>query len=154
MAPLDNSKETNMTTRTLTEWIDSQDDDGRTFAQERLIAAATEEVWARMEERDMNKVELAARLGRSKAYVSQVLNGTRNMTLRTLSDFAFAVDCSVMVYLCDRHANRGWEPLVDAVHGQRRPPLPDTVTVVDISDLAGQRRLGAQVAETVAAEAA
>ena len=37
-------------------------------------------------------MDLAEAMGRSNAYITQILNGSRNMTLRTLSDIAFALD--------------------------------------------------------------
>jgi transcriptional regulator with XRE-family HTH domain len=116
-----------MPNRTLHEWIESQDDGGRAFAQERLIVATTEALWARMEERGMNKAELAASLTCSKAYISQLLNGTRNMTLRTLADVAFSLACTAKIYLCDRRSDEGWQNVPDIIGGQRRPTLPREV---------------------------
>lgn len=54
--------------------------------QERLILDATELVHELMEKEDLSQNDLAERLGKSKGFVSQVLNGKRNMTLRTLAD--------------------------------------------------------------------
>lgn len=44
-----------------------------------------------MEELNISKVDLAKRLGKSKSYVTQMLSGSRNMTLSTLSDICFAL---------------------------------------------------------------
>lgn len=93
-----------MSNRTLTEWISSQNDGGRAFAQEQLIVAVTEKIWECMDEQEMSKAELAKALNRSKAYVTQVLNGTRNMTLRTLADFAHALGCAADVNIAPRSA--------------------------------------------------
>jgi transcriptional regulator with XRE-family HTH domain len=41
-------------------------------------------------EHGVTRQELADRLGKSKGYVSQLLNGERNMTLRTLADLGHA----------------------------------------------------------------
>ncbi len=43
----------------------------------------------------ITKAALARRLGKSKAYVTQALSGGRNMTLRTLAEFAWACGASV-----------------------------------------------------------
>ena len=44
--------------------------------------------------------ELADRLGRTEGYVSQVLSGGGNVTLRTLGDFAYGLNCVVNIALC------------------------------------------------------
>lgn len=64
----------------------SQDNYDALIEQERLILDATELVYELMEDEGLNQRELAKRLGKSKGFVSQVLNGKRNMTLRTLAD--------------------------------------------------------------------
>lgn len=68
----------------------------RLFQQERLILSATERICELMEEKDINRKTLADSLGTSKSFVTQLLDGSRNMTLRTLSDvflsLGYAVD--------------------------------------------------------------
>jgi transcriptional regulator with XRE-family HTH domain len=54
--------------------------------EERLILDATELVFELMEVEEVNQTELAARLDKTKGFVSQLLNGKRNMTLRTFAD--------------------------------------------------------------------
>lgn len=63
--------------------------------QERLILEATELIAQRMEEQGVSKAELARRIGRSRAYLTQLLTGSRNMTLRTLADLASALEFRV-----------------------------------------------------------
>ena len=62
------------------------------IAQEQLILDVTESVFEQLEIQIKSKADLAEAMGRSKAFVTQLLNGSRNMTLRTLSDIAFALD--------------------------------------------------------------
>jgi predicted transcriptional regulator len=69
----------------------------RLFAQEELIAGVTELVAKSMEDQRLSKAELARRVGVTKAYVSQLLGGGRNMTLRTFSDLMHAMDQKVLV---------------------------------------------------------
>jgi transcriptional regulator with XRE-family HTH domain len=74
-------------------WFESNlktDKERRLFEQERLILDATENVFALMESNEVSKAELARRLGRTRAYITQILSGARNMTLRTLADVLFA----------------------------------------------------------------
>lgn len=67
------------------------------FQQERVILETTELICRLMEEKDVKKATLAQRLGRSKAYVTQLLDGRTNMTLRTISDVMWALDSSLLV---------------------------------------------------------
>lgn len=71
--------------------ISFRDKEERLFAKERLIFNVTEDLLVYMEENGVTKNELAKRLGKTKAYISQVLDGSRNMTLGTFSDICFAL---------------------------------------------------------------
>ncbi len=74
-------------------WIHRQaasPEDRREYEQERLILWASEAIARAMEELDLTKADLAERLNTSRAHVTQVLSGSRNMTLRTLADLAWA----------------------------------------------------------------
>lgn len=62
------------------------------IAQETLILDVTEAVFEQLEIQGKSKADLAKSMGRSNAYITQLLNGARNMTLRTLADIAFALD--------------------------------------------------------------
>jgi transcriptional regulator with XRE-family HTH domain len=53
--------------------------------EERLILDATEAIQRLMDEQAINRTELARRIGVTKGHVSQLLDGKRNMTLRTLA---------------------------------------------------------------------
>jgi transcriptional regulator with XRE-family HTH domain len=73
----------------------------RAQAREELIFNVTEDLLVLMERMEVSKKELARRLGRSKSYVTQLLNGARNMTLGTLSDICFALDVAPRINLLD-----------------------------------------------------
>lgn len=62
------------------------------YNQEALILQATELLSTIMDDGDISKAELARKLGRSKAYVTQCLSGRQNLTLRTLADFFTALE--------------------------------------------------------------
>jgi plasmid maintenance system antidote protein VapI len=66
----------------------------RLLEQETLILEATEVLSEIMAKENINKAELAQRLGCSKSYVTQVLNGRANLTLRTLADLGWALGYS------------------------------------------------------------
>lgn len=59
--------------------------------EERLILDATEAIQRLMDDQEVTRVELARRIGASKGHVSQLLDGKRNMTLRTLARLLNAV---------------------------------------------------------------
>ena len=61
------------------------------FAKEELAFEATELIAELMEKKHVSKAELAQRIGKSKAYVTQVLSGSRNITMHTLAGLTFAL---------------------------------------------------------------
>jgi len=65
--------------------------------RERTIIEATENLSRLMESRSVNKADLARALGTSRAWVTQMLSGDRNMTLNTLSDAFCALGASVHI---------------------------------------------------------
>jgi len=58
----------------------------RLFAQEDLILEVTETICELLDNEKVSRKELADRLGKSKGFISQLLNGGRNLTLRTVAD--------------------------------------------------------------------
>ena len=71
----------------------------RLLAQEETILEASEAIWEKALATKLNKDKLARRLGRTPAFVTQTLDGTRNMTLRTLADYAHIMNCKVRITL-------------------------------------------------------
>lgn len=65
--------------------------DERAYAREELVYNVTEDILILLENSNINKKELAERLGKSRSYVTQLLSGARNMTLGSLSDICFAI---------------------------------------------------------------
>lgn len=63
----------------------------KAFAREALIYNVTEDILVLMEDMDVSKKELARRLGKSRSYISQVLSGSRNMTLGSLADICYVL---------------------------------------------------------------
>jgi transcriptional regulator with XRE-family HTH domain len=96
-------------------WANQSSENARLVAQELLITEVTEAIWKSMEDAGVNKTELAGRMAATKGYVSQVLSGSRNMTLRTLSDICFALGVKPAFVMEDSEANNWWAPETDAV---------------------------------------
>lgn len=58
----------------------------RLMAQGDLIMEVTETLCDLLEKEKISRKELAERLGKTKGFISQLLNGGRNLTLRTVAD--------------------------------------------------------------------
>ena len=69
----------------------------RILEQESLAIEATELISELMEQRQFRKADLAKQIGKSKAFVTQVLSGSRNMTMHTFADLAFALGHRIVV---------------------------------------------------------
>ncbi len=65
------------------------------FEFDLLAVSVGEAIVERMEALGLTRTELAARMGVSRARVTQVLSGTDNLTLKTLVAVANALDSSV-----------------------------------------------------------
>jgi transcriptional regulator with XRE-family HTH domain len=63
----------------------------RDLARGAYLFRVTEDILVAMEDQGVSKAELAQRLGKSKARISQLLGGSSNMTIGTLADIAFAL---------------------------------------------------------------
>lgn len=71
----------------------------RLLREEELIVAMTEALSEAMEEDGVKKTQLAERLGKTKGFVSQLLAGGRNLTLRTVAQLADALGYRVQITL-------------------------------------------------------
>jgi transcriptional regulator with XRE-family HTH domain len=60
-----------------------------------LIMEVTETLCGILEKEKVSRKELADRLGKSKGFVSQLLNGGRNLTLRTVADILYVLGYKV-----------------------------------------------------------
>jgi transcriptional regulator with XRE-family HTH domain len=69
----------------------------RAYERERLALWALEAISIAMERGNISKADLARKLGVSRAYITQVLSGSRNMTLNTLADLAWACNSRAQV---------------------------------------------------------
>lgn len=61
------------------------------YARDIAMLSVTAALIAELDEQGVSRAELARRIGRPKAFVTQVLSGSRNMTLRTVADIAAAL---------------------------------------------------------------
>jgi transcriptional regulator with XRE-family HTH domain len=93
----------------------ASDQNRRLLRQEELILEVTEALSSAIQRENITRTALAARLGRTKGFVSQVLGGGRNLTLRTIADIADAVGYEIRIQV----AKRGVQQDVDESSTQR-----------------------------------
>jgi len=60
-----------------------------------LKVEMSEKIYAAMENRGVSQAELARRLGKSRAYITKILQGNVNFTIETLSKISQALDCEL-----------------------------------------------------------
>lgn len=92
----------------ISSWIAESRDNEREFNRQTLIIDVAEAISHKMEDRGINKSALAKLLEKTTSYVTQVLTGSRNMTLSTLSDLAFALDAKVKISVVDCEQYDDW----------------------------------------------
>jgi transcriptional regulator with XRE-family HTH domain len=81
--------------KTFLERITCTNEEKQAFNQERAILEATELICEIMDKRRVTRSELARRLGKTKGFVTQLLDGRANMTIRTLADIFTALDHTI-----------------------------------------------------------
>lgn len=75
-------------------WVARQEasDESRRFHERDRLALWTMDVIAGlMEEKEVSKADLARKIGSSRSYVTQVFSGSKNPTLGTVADLAWAL---------------------------------------------------------------
>jgi transcriptional regulator with XRE-family HTH domain len=108
----------------------------RLYEQERLLVDANELLVMVMNKKGVSRAELAKRLGKSKAFVTQILRGNHNLTLRTLADLFGVLEYRVVVEaqpgrgLPSELPNQEYEEQPDCYNwGTRLQSLAATLTV-------------------------
>jgi transcriptional regulator with XRE-family HTH domain len=69
------------------------------YWEEGAILEFTEALYIAMEEQRVTRAELARRLGTSQAYITRVLSGNANFTLKTMAKLALALGLQLEVGL-------------------------------------------------------
>ncbi|HYN08047.1 MAG TPA: helix-turn-helix transcriptional regulator [Vicinamibacterales bacterium] len=75
----------------------SSDSRRRRYAQNSVIVDVAVELNRALQRSGKSQKDFAERLGKSEGLVSQVLSGGGNLTLRTLGDFAWGLNCTVEI---------------------------------------------------------
>jgi transcriptional regulator with XRE-family HTH domain len=77
--------------KTLSDELTSTAEGMKVWQQERVIFEVTERLCELMEDAGVSRSELSSRLGKSRAFVTKVLRGDANLTLKTVSDLYLAL---------------------------------------------------------------
>jgi len=81
----------------LLEKLMTSDEDKRLYAEEGFILDCTERVCELMKQKNISQTELANRMGVKKSNVSRMLDGHRNLTIRTLAHMLFVLDSEARI---------------------------------------------------------
>lgn len=104
----------------LTTYEEMELEDARGLRQEELIIEVTEALARALRSSGLTQSELAVRLGKTKGFVSQIMSGGRNLTLRTLADVAGAIGCRVQMNLVSETKSGAANPAATASEERRR----------------------------------
>jgi transcriptional regulator with XRE-family HTH domain len=104
-----------MKTKTQYEQLMESPEFRKLYAIEGLVTEAGEFIARLMREQRVTKAELARRLGKSRAYITQMLSGSRNLTVRTLAEAACALGVEVKLAAVPFEAARHGEARAAAV---------------------------------------
>jgi transcriptional regulator with XRE-family HTH domain len=74
------------------------------YAVEGLLGDAAQMIADLLEQKKMKKADLARLLNKTPAFVSQLLNGHANMTVRTLAEVVYALGAIVKIHAEDEPA--------------------------------------------------
>lgn len=74
----------------------------RAYQLEQLKLSVTEEILKVMEDKSINRKQLAEMLGCSQAYITKLLNGTQNLTLENLFRIADVLDYNLEINFSKR----------------------------------------------------
>ena len=89
-------------------WIEESKENEREFRRQELIVEVAEAITHQMKLKNVTRSKLSSLLEKTTSYVTQLLSGSRNMTLSTLSDLAFCLETKLKIELIDKNQQDGW----------------------------------------------
>jgi transcriptional regulator with XRE-family HTH domain len=92
----------------------------RLLSIEALAAEASEVIARLMAERSVSRADLARRLNKSRAWVTQLLSGKANMTVRTLAEVAHVLGAEVKLHVQPPSRKKARKPPATATQRQPR----------------------------------
>ena len=82
-------------TMTMAEKFKADPKTAKIYNREGLLIEITELICKVMQEREISKKELARKMGKKKKWLNDILNGTRYISIKTVSDIFFAIDKNI-----------------------------------------------------------
>jgi transcriptional regulator with XRE-family HTH domain len=108
----------------------------RLLRREQLILDVTAALYEQMEAQGLKKADLARRLEKSPAFVTHLLAGDRNLTLKTIADLTDALNGSLKVRFVRSKGAVAWED-IETITWVPTPGWSDGQATANISDLNG-----------------
>lgn len=72
--------------------VENSREDQMLYEEERLVLEVTEAICELMQKQGIKRSALARKLGFDKSYITQILDGSSNMTLKTIANIFAALD--------------------------------------------------------------
>jgi transcriptional regulator with XRE-family HTH domain len=79
------------------------------YWQQDAILDFAEELCRLMEEKGVSRAELARRIGKSPAYITEVLRAESNFTIGTMTRLGMALGCRLRLHLAPKHSVTYWK---------------------------------------------
>ena len=79
---------------------------------EKAVLQFTEEVVSKMEQQNLSRTELAARIGVSPPHITQILRGSTNFTLQSMVKVSRALGCELQTHLQPQGMRSHWFDLL------------------------------------------
>jgi transcriptional regulator with XRE-family HTH domain len=118
------------------------------YLAESLAFRLSLEIYSQMKEAGLSQTAFAKRLGVSKAYVSQILEGKTNMTILSLAKIAKALDADLAIIMKARGTQRSHSVLAFpqradtvAANASSPPILHATPSTAESASYARQRNV-------------
>lgn len=118
----------------LHEWLDKKIRDLQgdfEFRLETMIYRLTEKIAEKMQEQAVTRVQLAEKMNVSSAYVTKILRGSSNFTMKSLLKLADALNLELVLKLEDKRSPRKVLPFSRAQKGY----LDSSTSVADLGSL-------------------
>jgi len=94
------------------DWYKGIDNSDLEYAEENLKIDFAVAVEKAMIDRDVNKSNLAIKIGSSPAYITKVLRGDANVTIATMAKLSHALDYCVHIALTPNESNVKWFQII------------------------------------------
>jgi len=116
-----------MTKHQEVEWYRSLGSDTEFLTEDVKIGFAVS-LERRLLQNNMSRAELARRLGTSQAYITKVLRGDSNLTIKTMVELADAVGSTLHLHIAPRQAGVHWFEVFQGTAGLSEEKSPEAAS--------------------------